>query len=67
MILTTAALLTGLAGLSILGAMPQPQVAPEQPPNIIFIVCDDLGQRDLGCYGSTFYETPQIDSLARDG
>lgn len=38
-----------------------------QPPNIVFIVCDDLGQRDLGCYGSTFYETPQIDTLARDG
>ena len=36
-------------------------------PNIVFILIDDLGQRDLGCYGSTFYETPNIDSLARDG
>ena len=38
-----------------------------QPPNIVFILADDLGQRDLGCYGSTFYETPHLDQLARDG
>jgi arylsulfatase A-like enzyme len=36
-------------------------------PNIVFILADDLGQRDLGCYGSTFYETPHLDSLARSG
>jgi arylsulfatase A-like enzyme len=36
-------------------------------PNIVFILADDLGQRDLGCYGSTFYETPNLDGLARDG
>lgn len=36
-------------------------------PNIVFFLADDLGQRDLGCYGSTFYETPQLDRLARDG
>jgi arylsulfatase A-like enzyme len=36
-------------------------------PNIIFFLVDDLGQRDLGCYGSTFYETPNIDRLAKDG
>lgn len=36
-------------------------------PNIILIVIDDLGWRDLGCYGSSFYETPHIDELARDG
>ncbi|TVQ22326.1 MAG: DUF4976 domain-containing protein [Spirochaetaceae bacterium] len=36
-------------------------------PNIVFILIDDMGQRDLGCYGSTFYETPNIDTLARDG
>ena len=33
-------------------------------PNIIFILADDLGWRDLGCYGSTFYKTPVIDRLA---
>jgi arylsulfatase A-like enzyme len=38
-----------------------------QLPNIIFFLCDDLGWRDLGCYGSTYYETPQIDELAENG
>lgn len=36
-------------------------------PNIVFFLADDLGQRDLGAYGSTFYETPNIDRLAREG
>jgi arylsulfatase A-like enzyme len=36
-------------------------------PNVVFFLCDDLGQRDLGCYGSSFYETPHLDDLARDG
>jgi arylsulfatase A-like enzyme len=36
-------------------------------PNIVFFLADDLGQRDLGAYGSTFYETPNLDRLARDG
>ena len=36
-------------------------------PNIIFILLDDYGYTDLGCYGSNFYETPNIDNLARQG
>ncbi len=36
-------------------------------PNIIFILIDDMGYKDLSCYGSTFYETPNIDKLAADG
>jgi arylsulfatase A-like enzyme len=36
-------------------------------PNVVFFLVDDLGQRDLGCYGSTFYETPNIDRLAKEG
>lgn len=36
-------------------------------PNVVLIVIDDLGQRDLGCYGSTFYETPNLDRLAAEG
>jgi arylsulfatase A-like enzyme len=36
-------------------------------PNIVCIVADDLGWRDLGCYGSPFYETPNLDQLAREG
>jgi len=33
-------------------------------PNVIFFLVDDLGWKDLGCYGSSFYETPHIDRLA---
>jgi len=36
-------------------------------PNVVFILADDLGWADLGCYGSTFYETPNLDRLARQG
>jgi len=36
-------------------------------PNILFILIDDMGWRDLGCYGSAFYETPHIDRLAAEG
>jgi arylsulfatase A len=36
-------------------------------PNIVFILVDDLGSHQLGCYGSTFYETSSIDKLAREG
>lgn len=36
-------------------------------PNIILFLVDDLGWRDLGCYGSTFYETPNVDKFAENG
>jgi arylsulfatase A-like enzyme len=36
-------------------------------PNVILIVIDDLGWADLGCYGSTFHKTPQLDKLAKEG
>ncbi|MBN2151543.1 MAG: sulfatase [Candidatus Lokiarchaeota archaeon] len=36
-------------------------------PNVLLIIIDDLGWVDLSCQGSTFYETPRIDSIARDG
>lgn len=35
--------------------------------NILIILADDLGYKDLGCYGSSFYETPNLDALAKDG
>ncbi|MCI0640516.1 MAG: sulfatase [Gemmataceae bacterium] len=38
-----------------------------RPPNIVFIIADDLGWTDLGCQGSKFYETPHIDKLAAQG
>jgi len=36
-------------------------------PNIVFVLIDDMGWRDIGCYGSAFYETPNIDRLAQQG
>jgi arylsulfatase A-like enzyme len=36
-------------------------------PNIVFILMDDLGWRDMSCYGSAFYETPCLDRLAGQG
>ena len=39
----------------------------EGKPNVVFFLVDDLGQQDLGCYGSQFYETPAIDALAKEG
>lgn len=38
-----------------------------EKPNVVLIVADDLGWRDLGCYGSPFYKTPNIDALAKAG
>lgn len=40
---------------------------PAKRPNIIMILADDLGWADLQCYGSTFYETPNLDKLAKQG
>ncbi|MFW6304097.1 MAG: sulfatase [Candidatus Sumerlaeota bacterium] len=35
-------------------------------PNVLFILIDDLGWRDVSCFGSTFYETPNVDAIARE-
>src|SRR5436190_11395809 len=35
--------------------------------NMIFVLTDDLGWTDLGCQGSKFYQTPNLDQLARQG
>lgn len=67
----------GCAALVLLltgcGARGQGRTSPtvglerQRPPNIVLIVADDLGWTDLGSYGSAYYETPNIDRLAREG
>ena len=39
----------------------------QSPPNIVFVLADDLGYGELGCYGNDFNETPNIDLLASEG
>jgi len=42
-------------------------IGQAKPPNIVFILADDLGWAELGCYGNKFNETPHLDRLAREG
>lgn len=42
-------------------------LSAQQKPNIIYILADDIGYADLGCYGQQKIETPNIDRLANDG
>ena len=46
----------------------QQQIEDSNPqPNIIYILVDDLGYGDLGCYGQQILHTPNIDQLAAEG
>src|SRR5688572_15587007 len=40
---------------------------PKRPPNIVFVMADDLGYGDLSCYGRREYRTPNLDRLAAEG
>lgn len=61
----------GLRGISItvIGLLAGTLVGaePSSPPNIVLIYADDLGYGDVGCYGATCVETPNIDRLANEG
>ena len=64
--LPIAAILGGvLLAATVSAAGPPPADAGR--PNILFILIDDMGWKDLGCAGSTYYETPHIDQLASEG
>jgi arylsulfatase A len=54
---------------AIVAAWPSGLLSAEaaRPPNVVLIVADDLGWADLGCYGSTFHRTVQLDRLAAVG
>ena len=60
------ALAVGSLGLLSL-ALTLPAASPEPKPNILFILSDDMGYGDIGCYGGRFAPTPNLDRLAREG
>ncbi|MFC1467957.1 sulfatase [Verrucomicrobiota bacterium] len=64
-LLQTMVAATMLAGTG--AAMAAKPVAAAGKPNILLFYVDDLGWMDLGCHGSKFYETPNMDRLAREG
>ena len=53
----------GIVAAILVGLLP----AASPPPNVIVVLVDDLGWMDLGCQGSDFYRTPNIDRLAATG
>ncbi len=53
--------------LLLLALTAQLALAAPRTPNIIFIMADDLGYTDVACFGSKYYETPNIDRLAAQG
>lgn len=57
--------LAAVSSFAVVGEAPAAD--PGRPPNIVFILADDLGWADLGCAGSRFYETPHIDRMAAQG
>ncbi|MBR1733092.1 MAG: arylsulfatase [Alloprevotella sp.] len=58
---TKRPLMLGVGALAALGA------GAQQHPNIIYIMCDDMGYGDLGCYRQQYIATPNIDRLAGEG
>lgn len=53
--------------LPVKGVVKRVAQPPQNPPNIVLIMADDLGYGDLGSYGNTIIRTPNLDQLARDG
>ena len=58
--------LLGALSLALLVAAPADAATP-RPPNIVFILVDDLGWGDFSCFGNTESKTPNIDRLAAEG
>jgi len=64
--------LAGTSAACLVSAQAQPEdrageVVHASKPNIVLILCDNLGYGDLACLGSTLHRTPNLDRLAREG
>ncbi|MCP4782611.1 MAG: sulfatase-like hydrolase/transferase [Fuerstiella sp.] len=64
--MTSRIFLSIAPGLFLSLAIAQTAVA-QQPPNIVFLLADDMGYADLGCFGSRAIQSPNLDRLAAQG
>ncbi|MDB5337721.1 MAG: hypothetical protein JWN70_3340 [Planctomycetaceae bacterium] len=56
-----------VGGLLAWGVNDSKTIAADAKPNVVLILADDLGWADLGCYGSKFHQTPNLDRMAAEG
>ncbi len=56
-----------IVSVALLGIILEQATHAAQPPNVILILADDLGAKELGCYGSTQHKTPNLDRMAAEG
>ena len=54
-------------GLAATPGMNALQAQNQEKPNLIYIMCDDLGYSDVGCYGQQYISTPNLDRMAEEG
>lgn len=60
-------LVLALCLAAVIGCKDEALIGKKKKPNVVFILADDLGVHDLSYTGSNYYETPNIDQIARDG
>jgi len=66
-LLQRAAIAAAAAACLPCAAAAQPAAMPKRAPNIVYVLADDLGAGDLGCYGQRHFPTPRLDAMAGEG